>query len=77
MRSDLCFNSYVGLPTDVALQMTPAANLKFPLITTLPPNDPGLQALVIDKIRGMMDAAKSPIIIVDGGTSRSLENLTA
>jgi pyruvate decarboxylase len=73
----LCFNIYVGLPTDIALQMTPAANLKFPLIATLPPNDPSLQALVIDKIRGVMDAAKSPIIIVDGGMSRSLENLTA
>ena len=47
--------------------MTPATNLKFALTTTLPQNDPGLQALVIDKIRGMMDSAKDPIIIVDGG----------
>lgn len=47
--------------------MTPATNLKVPLTTTLPPNDPGLQALVIDKIRGLMEVAKDPIIIVDGG----------
>jgi pyruvate decarboxylase len=41
--------------------------LKVPLTTTLPLNDPGLQALVIDKIRSMMEAAKDPLIIVDGG----------
>ena len=62
---------YVGLPTDIAVQMTPATNLEFPLNTALPPNEPGLQALVVDKIRGLMDAAKDPIVIVDGGMALS------
>jgi len=61
------WNSYVGLPTDIALRMTPTIGLKVPLTTSLPPNDPTLQTFVLDKIRGMMDGAKSPIIIVDGG----------
>ena len=47
--------------------MTPATNLTVPITTHLPPNDSGLQSLVVDKIRGLMDAAKSPVIIVDGG----------
>ena len=47
--------------------MTPATNLTVPITTHLPPNDSGLQSLVVDKIRGLMDTAKSPVIIVDGG----------
>jgi hypothetical protein len=55
--------------------MTPTANLIVPINTRLPPNDPGLQALVVDKILGLMNAAKSPSIIADGGMKeRSLAN---
>jgi hypothetical protein len=57
--------------------MTPSTNLKFPLSTTLPQNDQGLQAFVVDKIRGIMDAAKSPIILVDGGACQYPEYLAA
>lgn len=49
------------------MMKTPAINLQVPLITNLPPNNADLQAYVIDKIRSAMDAAKSPVIIVDGG----------
>jgi pyruvate decarboxylase len=59
--------SYIGLPTDVALQFTPSINLQVPLTTALPPNNPNLQAHVLEKIRGLIDSASSPIIIVDGG----------
>jgi pyruvate decarboxylase len=48
--------------------MTPSINLDFPLNTALPPNNPSIQAHVVGLIRERIDAAKSPIIIVDGGT---------
>jgi pyruvate decarboxylase len=67
-RSSLIQGSYIGLPTDVALQFTPSINLQVPLTTTLPPNNPNLQTHVLEKIRGLIDSASSPIIIVDGGT---------
>jgi TPP-dependent 2-oxoacid decarboxylase len=49
------------------MQKTPAINLKFPLTTKLAPNNPQLQSFVIEKIRAMMDQAKNPVIIIDGG----------
>ena len=66
-RSLLIQLSYIGLPTDVALQLTPSFNLQVPLTTALPPNNPNLQTHVLEKIRGLIDSASSPIIIVDGG----------
>jgi len=62
---------YIGLPTDVALQLTPSINLQVPLTTVLPPNNPNLQAHVLEKIRGLIDSASSPIIIIDGGAVRN------
>lgn len=58
---------YIGLPTDVALQMTPNFSLKIPLVTKLPPNNSTLQQLVVDLIQSKLNEAKKPIIIVDGG----------
>ncbi|TVY83891.1 Pyruvate decarboxylase [Lachnellula suecica] len=57
---------YLGLPTDIAMQKTPAINLKFPLTTELVPNKPELQSFVVEKIREMMGKAENPIILVDG-----------
>ena len=54
--------------------MTPTINLKVPLTTALPPNDSGLQTVVTDKIRGLMEAAKEPVIIVDGGMPYSSDS---
>ena len=62
---------YIGIPTDIAFLKTPSFNLKVPLETVLPPNNPVFQAHVIDQIRALMDAASNPIIIVDGGMSLS------
>ncbi|KAE8448985.1 hypothetical protein EG329_008573 [Mollisiaceae sp. DMI_Dod_QoI] len=61
---------YIGLPTDIALQPTPAINLDFPLATTLPPNNPSLQSHVVQLIREMLDTSKFPTIIIDGGATR-------
>ncbi|KAN0110591.1 putative pyruvate decarboxylase [Hyaloscypha variabilis] len=61
---------YIGVPTDVAFLKTPAFNLKVPLETVLPPNNPAFQSHVVEQIRGLMDAASNPIIIVDGGAVR-------
>ncbi|KAE9372442.1 putative pyruvate decarboxylase [Stipitochalara longipes BDJ] len=61
---------YIGIPTDVAFLKTPAFNLQVPLETVLPPNNPAFQSHVVQQIRGLMDAASSPIIIVDGGAVR-------
>lgn len=44
----------------------PSINLKFPLTIELTPNVPELQSFVVEKIRGLMDHAKSPIILIDG-----------
>ena len=49
------------------MQKTPAINLKFPLTTTLAPNNPELQFFVIERIRALMDKAENPVIIIDGG----------
>ncbi|KUJ13706.1 putative pyruvate decarboxylase [Mollisia scopiformis] len=61
---------YIGIPTEVALQSTPSINLSFPLTTALPPNIPDLETHVVSLIRAKLDAASSPIIIVDGGAIR-------
>ncbi len=63
--------SYIGLPTDVAFLKTPAFNLDVPLKTALPANNPTFQSHVVEKIRGLMDSASRPIIIVDGGYTLS------
>jgi pyruvate decarboxylase len=46
-----------------------------PLETVLPPNNPAFQSHVVEQIRGLMDAASNPIIIVDGGASAPRNNL--
>jgi TPP-dependent 2-oxoacid decarboxylase len=63
----LTLASYIGLPTDIAMLKTPAFNLQVPLEATLPPNNPALQSHVVEKIRGLLDSASKPMIIVDGG----------
>jgi pyruvate decarboxylase len=59
--------SYIGLPTDVILQTTTSFSLQVPLATALPPNNPNLETHVVEKIRGLIDSASNPVIIVDGG----------
>jgi len=58
---------YIGLPTDVVLQQTPSVSLQVELDINLPANNMTVQSLVVNKIRGRIDNAKHPIIIVDGG----------
>jgi pyruvate decarboxylase len=74
--TDLAF-SYIGLPTDVAYLKTPSFNLQVPLETALPANNPTFQSHVVEKIRGLMDAASNPVIIVDGGEKFPCRSLRA
>jgi len=41
------------------------------LVTELPPNDPAIQAKVVNEILNLVHAAKNPVILVDGGATRN------
>jgi len=57
---------YVGLSVDVGYLEVDNARLKIPLSTELPPNDKSLEADAVAELRGMLEKASHPIIIVDG-----------
>jgi pyruvate decarboxylase len=57
---------YVGLSVDVGYLEVDNARLKTPLSIELPPNDKSLEADVVAELRGMLEKASNPIIIVDG-----------
>jgi pyruvate decarboxylase len=57
---------YVGLSVDVGYLEVDDARLKTPLSIELPPNDRSLEADFVAKLRGMLEKASHPIIIVDG-----------
>lgn len=62
---------YVGLSVDVGYLEVDNARLKTPLSTELPPNDKSLEADTVTELRGMLEKASHPIIIVDGNTVRN------
>ncbi|RFU29302.1 hypothetical protein B7463_g7048, partial [Scytalidium lignicola] len=61
---------YLGIPADIAMKIISPEQLKTPLITNLPANDPVLQSTVVQNIFGKIESASNPIIIVDGGAVR-------
>jgi pyruvate decarboxylase len=58
---------YIGLSTDIAYETISDAPLASPIRRALPPNDPELERKVVAEIRELLEQAKEPIIIVDGG----------
>lgn len=43
------------------------ADLKTPLQTSLPPNDPTIETSFVAEIKKRIENSKNPVIIVDGG----------
>ncbi|KAF2654182.1 pyruvate decarboxylase [Lophiostoma macrostomum CBS 122681] len=62
---------YIGLSTDIAYETTSDGPLASPIRRALPPNEPDLEQKVILEIRKLLEKAKEPIIILDGGAVRS------
>ena len=58
---------YIGLSTDIAYEMISSAGLECPILTTLPPNVPEVESVVVEKIRAVIEKAENPVIIFDGG----------
>jgi pyruvate decarboxylase len=58
---------YIGLSVDIAYETISASGLESPILTTLQPNVPEVENLVVEKIRAVIKNAKKPIIIFDGG----------
>jgi len=58
---------YIGLSTDIAYEMISSAGLESPISTTLPPNVPEVESVVVEKIRAVIEKAENPVIIFDGG----------
>jgi pyruvate decarboxylase len=59
---------YIGLSVDMAYESIPASGLESLILTTLPPNVPEVENLVVERIIAVVENAKKPIIIFDGGT---------
>jgi pyruvate decarboxylase len=51
--------------------MCDATGLKTPLRTELPPNNPDLEAMVVDELRNLLEQKSRPIMIVDGNAVRN------
>lgn len=63
--------SYLGIPADIAMKTISPDQLKTPLITTLPANEPEWQSKAVQNILKRVETAVNPIIIVDGGMKSS------
>lgn len=62
---------YIGLSVDIAYEMIDAEGLNVPIPTELHPNDSGLEGIVVEKIRKLMERSNNPAVIVDGGAVRN------
>ena len=51
----------------------PSSGLNTPLVTSLPANDETLELDIVNKIISLLKAAKSPVVLIDGG--KCLRNL--
>ena len=56
---------YITLPTDMVQKKVEGGRLKTPLDLSFPPNDPDKEDYVVDVVLKYLQAAKSPIILVD------------
>jgi len=61
---------YTQLPTDMVTQKVDASRLKKPIDMTMPKPSAQLEEAVVEAILTKLDAAKRPMIIVDGGAQR-------
>nr|GAT60368.1 pyruvate decarboxylase [Mycena chlorophos] len=55
---------YLTLPTDIVYQKISSERLKIPLSRLPPPNDPDVQAFVLDEIVKLVDAADDDIVVL-------------
>lgn len=60
----------IGISQDVAYTKVPISSLDKKLTTSLPEDDPAVQGQAVKAITEKLEAANSPIIIVDGGAAR-------
>lgn len=60
----------IGISEDVAYSKVPISSLDKELTTSLPEDDPTVQAQALEAITEKLEAANSPVIIVDGGAAR-------
>ncbi|KAH8650115.1 thiamine diphosphate-binding protein [Xylariales sp. PMI_506] len=58
---------YIGIPEEIAYSKISDAGLSTPLVRTLAPNAADVEASVISAILAKLEAAKNPVILVDGG----------
>ena len=57
---------YLTLPTDLVKEKIPAKRLKSPLLRTPPPNDPVVEAFVLNEIVGLVkEAGPDVVVLVD------------
>ncbi|KAK6525392.1 Pyruvate decarboxylase 1 [Orbilia ellipsospora] len=56
---------YIALPTDMALQKIPSKGLETPINLSMPPNDPSIEADVLDSITEIIYSANNAAILVD------------
>jgi len=60
---------YIGISVDVGYLMVSDEQLKTPLKVVLPPNDPKIEAQVVEDLRSLLENSSKPAIIVDGSQS--------
>ncbi|KAG7439324.1 pyruvate decarboxylase, partial [Guyanagaster necrorhizus] len=55
---------YLTLPTDIVYDKISSARLKIPLSGTPPPNEPEVEAFVLDKIEGLVKEAEGHVVVL-------------
>jgi pyruvate decarboxylase len=55
---------YLTLPTDIVWETIPASRLLTPLSRATPPNDPDIEAYVLDQIVKLVEQADNNVIIL-------------
>jgi pyruvate decarboxylase len=57
---------YIGVPTDLSYSPVPDEALKTPLVTKLPKEEDTAIEAVVSEIRGRLEKAEMPILMIDG-----------